>query len=136
MVATVKHGGKSVMVWGTMARSGVGSLHFVEGSLNSEAYIKILRKYVKKDARELVGRRFIFQQDCAPCHSSKATSAFLRRQNIAVLPWSSQSPDMNPIEHLWDEMERRLNKEIRPRSLEELKARLVDIWRSIEPVVI
>ena len=42
---------------------------------------------------------------------------------------------MNPIEHLWDEMERRLNKEIRPRSLEELKARLVNIWRSIELAV-
>ena len=53
MVPTIKHGGGRVMVWGTMAGSGVGSLAVVDGRLNSETYIKTR---VKKDARKLIGR--------------------------------------------------------------------------------
>ena len=81
---------------GTMAQSGVGSLTVVEGR---EAYIKIVRKFVKKDARKLIGRRFTFQQDGAPCHTAKLTTAALQKANICVLPWVAQSPDLNPIEH-------------------------------------
>ena len=42
---------------GTMARSGVGSLTVVDGWLNAEAYIKLVKKYVKKDARKLSSGR-------------------------------------------------------------------------------
>ena len=65
------------MVWGTMARSGVGSLTVVDGQLNSEAYIKLVKTYVKKDARKLIGRRFTFQQDGASCHTSRITAGSL-----------------------------------------------------------
>ena len=97
---TIKHGGGKVMVWGTMARSGVGSLTVVDGRLNAEAYIELVKKYVKKDARKLIGRWFTFQQDDAPCHTAKATSGALLKINICVLPWVAQNPDLNRIEHL------------------------------------
>ena len=66
IVPTVKHGGGKMMVWSTMAQSGLESLAVVEGRLNSEAYIEVIRKCVKKDGKKLIGRRFIFQQDDAP----------------------------------------------------------------------
>ena len=134
IVPTIKHGGGKVMVWGTMARSGVGSLTVVDGRLNSDAYIKLLKKYVKKDARKLIGRRFTFQQDGAPCHTSKATSASLAKMNICVLPWTSQSPDLNPIEHLWDHLGKVVD-EMRPTSIPDLKQKLSAAWESIEPAV-
>lgn len=134
VVPTVKHGGGKVMVWGTMARSGIGSLTIVDGRLNSEAYIKIIKKYVRKDARKLIGRRFTFQQDGAPCHTSKATSASLKKMNICVLPWVAQSPDLNPIEHLWDHLGKVVD-EMRPTSLTDLKEKLSDAWESIPPEV-
>ena len=62
----MKHGGGKMMVWGTMAQSGLESLTVVEGQLNSEAYIEVIRKCVKKDGKKLIGRRFICQQDGAP----------------------------------------------------------------------
>lgn len=134
IVLTVKHGGGKVMVWGTMAQSGVGSLTVVEGRLNSEAYIKLIKKYVKKDARQLIGRRFTFQQDGAPCHTAKVTSATLQKMNICVLPWVAQSPDLNPIEHLWDHLGKVVD-EMRPTSLPDLKEKLFTAWESIQPEV-
>lgn len=135
IVPTIKHGGGKVMVWGTMARSGVGSLTVVDGRLNAEAYIKLVKKYVKKDARKLIGRRFTFQQDGAPCHTAKATSEALLKMNICVLPWVAQSPDLNPIEHLWDHLGKVVD-EMRPTSLPDLKEKLFAAWKSIQPEVV
>lgn len=43
LIPTVKHGGGSVMVWGCMSAGGVGKLHFIEGTMNHQTYIAILK---------------------------------------------------------------------------------------------
>ena len=49
------------------------------------------------------------------------------------MDWPAQSPDLNPIEHLWDEVERRLrNSEEKPTSREDLYKKLFAIWDKID----
>ena len=95
-----------------------------------EAYIQIIKNYVKKDGKKLI----TFQQDGAPCHTAKATTAAMQKINICVLPWVAQSPDLNPIEHLWDHLGRVID-EMRPTSLVDLKDKLFSAWKSITPEV-
>ncbi len=52
-----------------------------------------------------------YQQDKAPARRSAQVPSFLRSTNLHVLPWPVLSPDLIPIEHVWDGMKRRIRRE-------------------------
>ena len=131
---TVKHRGGNVMVWGCMAAKGVGQLSFIDGIMNAELYEEILSHKMLPSATQLLGRRFIFQHDNDPKHTAKRIQAFLDRKRIDVLEWPPQSPDLNPIEHLWDEIEQHRPSEP-PKNKDELKAQLQHTWDNTAPEI-
>ena len=51
---------------------------------------------------------FLFQHDCAPVHKARSIKTWMRKFGVDELERPAQSPDINPIEHLWDELEWRL----------------------------
>ena len=51
----------------------------------------------------------MFQQNNARPHTARITKQFLEQNNIDQLPWTSMSPDLNPIEHLWDQLGERID---------------------------
>jgi hypothetical protein len=109
----------------------------ISGTLNSESYISQL---LKVEAIPLVlqspGR--VFQQDNARCHIFRASMACLDSFCVEVLPWPARSPDLSPIEHLWDELGRAVqnNYGSQPANLQELRTRLDEQWVNIEQSVI
>jgi transposase len=129
---TVKYGGGSVMVWGSMSRAGVGELIFIDGIMDALMYCDILRQGIPQSVQRLgLPAHFVFQQDNDPKHTSRLARSLLGDQmNIRVLPWPSQSPDLNPIEHLWDYVSRQLKKRS-VSSKAELKAAIQDEWSKV-----
>lgn len=132
---TVKHGGGSVMVWGCMAANGVGKMEFVDGIMDQFKYQGILDRNLKESARQLgLGRRYTFQQDNDPKHSAKSTMEYFKRNKIVKLDWPPQSPDLNPIEHLWEHIERKVREESFS-GIPGLKSRIEKVWNEISPDV-
>lgn len=132
---TVKHGGGSVLLWGSMAADGVGNLEFIDGIMNADAYVGILERNMKSSARKLgLGRNFMFQQDNDPKHTSKKAREFFQKNKQEVLEWPPQSPDLNPIEHLWEHLKRKL-WESNVSSKKALKDLIVREWEVIDASV-
>lgn len=130
---TVKHGGGSVMVWGCFSWHGVGRLQVIEGKMTAQVYCNILRDNLKQSAETMgLGRIFKFQQDNDPKHTARITKQYFEDNEVDLLEWPSMSPDLNPIEHLWDELDRRIPVSIR-RNRNLFKNKILETW-SIIPV--
>jgi hypothetical protein len=77
------------------------------------------------------GKPWLFQQDNAPCHKSKKVMAYFNESDIRVMPWPVRSPDLNPIEHLWNIIDKKLVSQ-RLNNLYELELAIVQVWSEID----
>ncbi len=106
---------------GVFSAAGTGRLVAIEGKMNAAKYRDILDENLLQSAQDLrLGRRFTFQQDNDPKHTAKITKEWLHNNSVTVLEWPSQSPDLNPIEHLWRDLEMAVHQRL-PSNLTELE---------------
>ena len=69
----------------------------------------ILKQHLKTSVRKLkLGRKWFFQMDNDPKHTSKVVAKWLKDNKVKVLVRPSQSTDLSPIENVWAELKRRV----------------------------
>ncbi|GBM11168.1 hypothetical protein AVEN_133905-1 [Araneus ventricosus] len=76
----------------------------------------------------------IYQQDNARCHTARSVCAWFEdhQDEFTVLPWPANSPDLNPIENLWDYLDRIVRAmDPQPRNLAQLATALESAWLNI-----
>lgn len=132
---TVKFGGGSLMVWGCIGWNGVGVLSEVEGWMDAEQYVAILEQGLLQSIKDsgIPEGDIIFQQDNDPKHTSRRAQSWLEEQEINLLDWPAQSPDLNPIEHTWNHLKRCLSGyESAPTGVHQLWERVVEEWGKID----
>jgi hypothetical protein len=106
--AKVKFRDGNIMVWGCFSWHGLGPLHRITDKMDQFQYKEILETVMLPHAQENLPENWQFQQDNDPKHTAKSVKNWINSSDIQVPLWLAQSPDLNPIENLWDEIERAL----------------------------
>jgi DDE superfamily endonuclease len=135
---TLKFGGGSLMMWGCMLWKGVGFSCKIDGKMDGDLYVAILEDELQ-NSLEHYGKTtddIIFQQDNDPKHTCKKARTWFQDNSFEVMVWPAQSPDLNPIEHLWHYLKRRLGEyEKAPGGIQELWERIEVEWEKIDVAV-
>ncbi|GFW20479.1 transposable element Tcb2 transposase [Trichonephila clavipes] len=121
------------MVWGGISIGGRTDLHIIRnGTLTGQRYAdEILRPHVIPYAGA-IRDSFVFQDDNARPHRARLVENMLEAETIQRMEWPACSPDLNPIEHVWDMLGRRIAARPRPpATVRDLEIALLEEWNSI-----
>ena len=128
-----RYGKGSLLVWAGISMDGKTDLHVIDnGTLTAERYVnEILDIHVRPYAGA-IGPRFILMDDNARPHRGRVTNQFLETETIVRMEWPARSPDMNPIEHVWDMLQRAVSaRPIQPITVAQLRVALLEEWAAL-----
>ncbi|GFX43298.1 transposable element Tcb2 transposase [Trichonephila clavipes] len=121
------------MAWGGISIGGRTDLQIIRnGTLTGRRYAdEILRPHVIPYPGA-IGDSFVFQDDNARPHRAHLVENMLEAETIQRMELPACSPDLNPIEHVWDMLRRRIAARPRPpATVRDLEIALLEEWNSI-----
>lgn len=118
-----------VMVWGAISYDSRSTLVVIPRTLTANLYVSlVIQPVVLPFMNSIQGG--VFQQDNARPHTAVVTQHAL--QSVDMLPWPARSPDLSPIEHVWDIIGRQLQRHPQPAlTVPALTAQVQQAWNSI-----
>ncbi|UYV73003.1 hypothetical protein LAZ67_10001459 [Cordylochernes scorpioides] len=119
---------RGIMVWGAIAYDSRSPLLRIQGTMTAQRYVDDVLRPVTLPYLQGVPNA-LYQQDNARPHTARISQQAL--QDVQMLPWPPYSPDLSPIEHVWDIIGRRLHALPQPRSEDELWPMVEREWRAI-----
>ncbi|GFV15169.1 transposable element Tcb2 transposase [Trichonephila clavipes] len=120
----------SIMVWAGIMINGLTRLHVLaNGTMTGQRYIdEVLLPHVRL-FRGAVGDKFVFMDDNATCHRTLSVQDCLDSEGIQRLVWPARSPDLNPIENVWDALGRQVaGRNYPPTNKNSLIRALTEEW--------
>jgi transposase len=127
----------SVMVWGYASCDCKLDLITVRDNHNGQIYRQSIREasVVPHFDNHHLNTRPVFMDDNARPHRSRVVTDYLRDQSITTLPWPVRSPDLTPIEYIWDIIGRRVKERTPPvQTLNDLEQTLHQEWQRLTQI--
>ncbi|UYV83090.1 hypothetical protein LAZ67_22002170 [Cordylochernes scorpioides] len=119
---------RGIMVWGAIAYDCGSPLFRIQGTMTAQRYVDDVLRPVTLPYLQGVPNA-LYQQDNARPHTARISQQAL--QDVQMPPWPPYSPDLSPIEHVWDIIGRRLHALPQPCSEDELWQMVEREWRAI-----
>ncbi|GFT22506.1 transposable element Tcb2 transposase [Trichonephila clavipes] len=107
-------------------------LHVQSVTMTGHIYRDVILEQHVRLFRGTMGAEFLFMDDNARPHRVNIVDKCLQSEDITRMDWPAYSPDLNPIEHVWDMLGRRIAaRQPAPTWLPELRRELLDKWCNI-----
>ena len=122
----------ALLVWAGISMNGKTRLVVVEGNLNAVRYRDEILEPVALPYLRNLGPNAILQDDNARPHRARIIDNFLQAHGVERMQWPAVSPDLNPIENLWDQLGRAVRKRVTSATtLAQLRQILIQEWNAI-----
>ena len=128
-----RYGGGSVMVWAGISAQGKMDLHVIDNvTMTAERDVnEIFDVHVHPYAGAL-GSDFILMDDNVRAHRARITNRYLEQAAVVRLDWPARSPDLNPIEHALDMLQKAISsRQDQPATVRELREALIEEWAQL-----
>jgi transposase len=122
------------MVWLCISHDCKLDLVTIQGNLTGDQYIRDVLQpaVVPHFDNHPLATRHMYMDDNAMPHRSRAVTAYLQREAVTYVPWLAMNPDLNPIEHIWDMLGRRIQARKPPvQIIRQFEAALHREWQQL-----
>ena len=120
-----------VHVWAGISHRGTTPIVIFEGIMNADLYIAILQAGLLPFIRRTYPDSHRLMQDNDPIHTSRKVSEFFEQEGVNWWQTPPQSPDINPIENVWHELEKFIRREVKPSNKSELIMGISRFWTTV-----
>ena len=126
-----RFGGGLVVVWAGVTMTRRTPLCIVDGNRNAQWSVDDILQPVVVLFHGRINQGAVLHDDNAQPHHGRFVNEFVRKFNIRRLDWPANSPYLNPIEYIWNELGRRVYRHNPPQTLVQLRQRLIQEWSNI-----
>ncbi|GFW00804.1 transposable element Tcb2 transposase [Trichonephila clavipes] len=127
-----RYGGSVWLVWGGIILGSRTDLHVQSVTMTGHIYRDVILEQHVRLFWGTMGAEFRFMDDNARPHRANIVDEYLQSEDITIMDWSLYSLDLNPIDHVWDMLGRRIAvRQPSPTCLPELRRALLDEWCNI-----
>jgi transposase len=134
LAPSFKSGRTSVMIWGAFtAEIRLPMIIMPAGRRSGPDFVDLIYRRIIEPfiSSPNCPRNLILMEDGAPVHTSKVAKEWRDQRSITKLNWPANSPDLNPIENLWNIMKRNISEKHQPRTVQQMRQALYTEWKAI-----